>query len=69
MPRSGRGQSVLRLGATTDSPNTPLHKTMIYEAHVRGLTMQHPDVPPELRGTYAGVASPSQSCSIFVSSA
>jgi isoamylase len=40
------------------SPRTPWHKTIIYEAHVKGLTMQHPDVEPELRGTYAGLASP-----------
>ena len=31
---------------------------MIYEAHVRGLTMRHPDVPAEQRGTYAGLAHP-----------
>jgi isoamylase len=29
--------------------------TIIYEAHVKGFTMRHPDVPPELRGTYAGL--------------
>jgi isoamylase len=39
------------------SPRTPWHKTLIYEAHVRGLTMRHPDVPEERRGTYAGIAS------------
>lgn len=39
-------------------PRTPWHRTTIYEAHVRGLTMTHPDVPDELRGTYAGMASP-----------
>lgn len=39
-------------------PRTPLYKTIIYETHVRGMTMTHPDVPPELRGTYAGLASP-----------
>jgi isoamylase len=39
-------------------PRTPYHQTVIYEAHVRGLTMQHPKVPPELRGTYSGLASP-----------
>jgi len=39
-------------------PNIPLHETVIYEAHVKGLTMQHPDVPEELRGTYAGLAHP-----------
>ena len=31
---------------------------MIYEAHVRGLTLRHPEVPPGQRGTYAGLASP-----------
>ncbi|HZY16117.1 MAG TPA: glycogen debranching protein GlgX [Ramlibacter sp.] len=39
-------------------PNTPLHETVLYEAHVKGLTMQHPQIPPELRGTYAGLAHP-----------
>jgi glycogen operon protein len=39
-------------------PNTPYHETVIYEAHVKGLTALHPQVPPELRGTYAGVAHP-----------
>jgi isoamylase len=37
---------------------TPYHQTVIYEAHVRGLTMRHPQVRPELRGTYSGLASP-----------
>ncbi|HVM13691.1 MAG TPA: glycogen debranching protein GlgX [Egibacteraceae bacterium] len=39
-------------------PRTPENKTIIYETHVKGLTMLHPDVEPELRGTYAGLASP-----------
>ncbi|HEY2313219.1 MAG TPA: glycogen debranching protein GlgX [Streptosporangiaceae bacterium] len=39
-------------------PRTPYHQTVIYEAHVRGLTMRHPQVPPELRGSYSGLASP-----------
>jgi isoamylase len=39
-------------------PDTPWHETIIYEAHVRGLTMRHPDVPEQLRGTYAGLAHP-----------
>ncbi|MEX2281817.1 MAG: glycogen debranching protein GlgX [Gemmatimonadota bacterium] len=39
-------------------PRTPLHKTVIYEVHVKGFTMLHPDVPQNLRGTYAGLASP-----------
>lgn len=40
------------------SPRTPYHESVIYEAHVRGLTMRHPGVPEELRGTYAGVGHP-----------
>ncbi|MDQ6617253.1 MAG: glycogen debranching protein GlgX [Actinomycetota bacterium] len=39
-------------------PRTQWHKTIIYETHVKGLTATHPAVPPELRGTYAGVAHP-----------
>ena len=39
-------------------PNTPLHRTVIYETHVRGFTKTHPDIPEELRGTYAGMAHP-----------
>src|SRR4051794_1672903 len=39
-------------------PNTPYSETVIYEAHVRGLTMRHPAVPEQLRGTYSGVAHP-----------
>ncbi|AKU16854.1 glycogen debranching protein GlgX [Luteipulveratus mongoliensis] len=39
-------------------PGHEYHDTVIYEAHVRGLTMTHPDVPEEIRGTYAGIAHP-----------
>ncbi|MBL0885684.1 glycogen debranching protein GlgX [Myceligenerans indicum] len=39
-------------------PATDYHDSVIYEAHVRGMTMRHPDVPPELRGTYAALAQP-----------
>nr|WP_309225737.1 glycogen debranching protein GlgX [Quadrisphaera sp. INWT6] len=39
-------------------PRTPLHSAVIYETHVKGLTHTHPDVPEELRGTYAGLAHP-----------
>jgi len=39
-------------------PKTPWADTVIYELHVRGFTMRHPDVPPALRGTYAGLAHP-----------
>jgi glycogen operon protein len=39
-------------------PDTPWHSTVLYEAHVRGLTVLHPDVPPALRGTYLGLCEP-----------
>jgi isoamylase len=39
-------------------PNTPWHRTVIYEVHVKGMTMRHPDVPENQRGTYTGLASP-----------
>ena len=39
-------------------PLRPWHETIIYELHVKGFTKQHPGVPEEQRGTYAGVASP-----------
>ena len=41
------------------SPNTAWNKTVIYEAHVRGMTIRHPDVPEHLRGTYLGCRSTS----------
>ena len=39
-------------------PRRPLTDTVIYEAHVKGLTMRHPAVPDALRGTYSAVAHP-----------
>ncbi|MCB5179573.1 glycogen debranching protein GlgX [Streptomyces antimicrobicus] len=39
-------------------PRTEYHHTVLYEAHVKGLTMRHPDLPEELRGTYAALAHP-----------
>ena len=38
-------------------PNVPWHEMVVYELHVRGFTMRHPDVPPPQRGTYAALAS------------
>jgi len=38
-------------------PRTPWHETVIYELHVKGFTRRHPDVPPHLRGSYAGLAT------------
>lgn len=43
--------------AITPSPQFPFAKTILYEAHVKGLTQRHPDVPAALRGTYAGLVS------------
>ena len=40
------------------APQIPYHETVIYEAHVRGLTLRHPGIPPDQRGTYAGLAHP-----------
>ena len=54
------------LGAVVDTaftwgedrfPKTPWHKTIIYETHVKGFTINHPDIPENIRGTYAGLAS------------
>lgn len=39
-------------------PNTPYHKTIIYEAHVKGFTKLHPDIPEGIRGTYAAIGHP-----------
>ena len=42
----------------SERPRTPWRDTVIYEAHVKGLTKLHPGVPDELRGTYAGLGHP-----------
>ncbi|GAB3881710.1 glycogen debranching protein GlgX [Terrabacter terrigena] len=39
-------------------PRHEYHESVIYEAHVKGLTMLHPEIPEEIRGTYAGIAHP-----------
>ncbi|GAB2821984.1 glycogen debranching protein GlgX [Actinoallomurus bryophytorum] len=41
------------------APRTPYNETVIYEAHVKGLTRLHPKIPKSQRGTYAGLAHPS----------
>ncbi|WP_313571970.1 glycogen debranching protein GlgX [Pantoea piersonii] len=40
------------------APRTPWGNTVIYEAHVRGLTQRHPEIPESLRGTYAALGHP-----------
>lgn len=39
-------------------PGIPLDRTVLYEGHVKGMTKRHPDIPPALHGTYAGLAHP-----------
>ncbi|MDQ3844568.1 MAG: glycogen debranching protein GlgX [Bacteroidota bacterium] len=39
-------------------PDVPYHQSIIYEAHVKGLTKLHPEIPKAIRGTYAGIAHP-----------
>jgi glycogen operon protein len=57
----GVPKSVVIDSAFTWEDDRPLHvpynRTIIYECHVKGMTQRHPDVPPELRGTYLGLCS------------
>lgn len=41
-----------------EAPQVSYHNTIIYEAHVKGLTIRHPGLPEEIRGTYAGIGHP-----------
>jgi glycogen operon protein len=56
MPRSIVVDTSFDWGDDT-RPDIPLHKSVIYETHVRGMTMLHPEVPEELRGTFTGMSS------------
>ena len=56
MPKNRVIDSAFTWGSDT-APRIPWHQTLIYELHVKGFTMCHPDVPPHLRGTYAGLAT------------
>ena len=40
------------------APKVAYHKSVIYEAHVKGMTMQHPGIPENIRGTYSAMAHP-----------
>ena len=51
----GRGRPGPLAGA---GPDTPWAETLLYEAHVKGLTARHPGVPEALRGHYLGLAQP-----------
>ena len=41
-----------------EPPRTPWHRSILYEVHVKGFTIRHPEVPEKVRGTYAGLGSP-----------
>jgi isoamylase len=56
MPKNRVIDSAFTWG-TDAPPRIPWHETVIYELHVKGFTMCHPDVPTHLRGTYAGLAT------------
>ncbi len=60
MPKARVLNQAAELGAgaaIAPRPRIALAHTVLYEAHVKGLTQRHPDVPAELRGSYAGLAS------------
>ncbi len=66
MPRSVLVESLAAIGpdsrgrasADRERPNRHLSDTILYELHVKGFTARHPDIPAQLRGTYAGLAHP-----------
>src|SRR5262250_478977 len=58
MPKAVVVDETFNWGRREMRPNIPWEDTIIYEAHVRGLTQTREDVPPNLRGTYGGLSSP-----------
>ena len=56
MPKNKVIDSAFTWGADRP-PNIPWHETVIYELHVKGFTMRHPDIPAHLRGTYGALAT------------
>jgi isoamylase len=56
MPKSIVIESAFTWGED-QPPRTPWNRTVIYECHVKGVTITHPDVPADLRGTYLGLAT------------
>ena len=56
LPKSVVVESAFSWG-DDEHPRTPWNRTVIYEAHVKGMTMLHPDVPEQIRGTYLGLAT------------
>src|SRR5437899_2080911 len=58
MPKGVVVDETFNWGRREIRPNIPWEDTIIYEAHVKGLTQKREDVPPNLRGTYGGLSSP-----------
>src|SRR5271166_1434265 len=58
MPKAVVVDETFNWGRREIRPNIPWEDTIIYEAHVKGLTQKREDVPPNLRGTYGGLSSP-----------
>src|SRR5215468_5367256 len=58
MPKAVVVDETFNWGRRETRPNIPWDETIIYEAHVKGLTQTREDVPPNLRGTYGGLSSP-----------
>src|SRR3954469_1629633 len=58
MPKGVVVDETFNWGRREMRPNIPWQDTIIYEAHVKGLTQKRDDVPPNLRGTYGGLSSP-----------
>src|SRR5260370_12057284 len=58
MPKAVVVDESFNWGRPEMRPNIPWEDTIIYEAHVKGLTQKREDVPPNLRGTYGGLSSP-----------
>src|SRR3954468_10945168 len=58
MPKAAVVDDTFRLGRRETHPRIPWESTIIYEAHVKGLTQKREDVPPHLRGTFGALAPP-----------
>ncbi len=58
MPKAVVVDETFNWGRREMRPNIPWEDTIIYEAHVKGLTQKREDVPPNLRGTFGGLSSP-----------
>ena len=58
MPKATVTDETFNWGRREPRPSIPWEDTIIYEAHVKGLTKTHPDISPDLRGSYRALAAP-----------